>query len=175
VRAALLAQSELPDLSAFVEWDPTKECLATIEIRHDNPNDNRLRSERLAALNQYQTLARPLAHGVGARIVRSSYAIDVVPKGLSKSIGTRWVISAMLSRGPIKGPAWVLGDSPNDIEMLDALKASGVTDYRLCWLGAEAPPRIASTTYRPTVPFARGTMEFLDGLVAEKGTGREHD
>ena len=160
VVATLRALAEGP-LSRLLEWD-VKDCLATVEVRHDVA---RALGGRAAddALDEYQQLAEAVIAGSGCTARRATFAVDVVPDGLSKHDGTRAVLDRLTER-----PACVLviGDSPSDIEMANEVAARLDGPITFAWVGAAAAPDAAAgiRVVKTDVAYALGTLEALEAF-----------
>ncbi len=167
-RDRLRALVEEARFGALLEWDPSKVCIAAVEVRHDAA---RLAGQQAtdAALRAYARVAADLVADAGCCVRRTTFAVDVTPAGLTKHDGTRAVVSHTAMRPTV---AMAIGDSAGDAEIADELAASLDVPVLFAWVGPSAPPPLhrAVEVVRTAALFSRGTLEALDAFEARVST-----
>lgn len=154
------------DGAPFVEWDASKECMATVEARHGPGGDVEHRARTRAALDEYEREARLLAPPRGLDVQRATYAVDVAPPGLTKRVGAAWALDEFARLEAQVAELWVLGDSSGDVEMVRAAQDRGMPSVTFVWLGAgAATPPPGAAVIDPFQRFAAGTREVLTRLL----------
>jgi hypothetical protein len=150
----------------YLEWDATKEHMATVEARHGDPADDGHRDGTRQALGDYQHDAEQLALPRGYRVTRATYAVDVTAHGLTKRVGAEWALEQLVSVGSSATGVVVLGDSGGDVVMARAAVECGFRGVWFVWLGeAEMPSVNGAVMIRPSSPFGDGTREALGALL----------
>lgn len=167
LRAELRQRSLDADLAPFVEWDETKECMATVEARHGADGDATHRERTQWALDRYLDRARRLATPRGLNVLRATYAVDVTARDLTKRVGAAWAIARFTDRGADLSEIRVFGDSSGDLEMVDVARERGAGRVAFVWLGAgPAPDQAGADVISPGARFALGAREVFAQILA---------
>ncbi len=158
VRGRLEAYSDL------LEWDATKECIATLEARHAQAKRYGPGAVA-AALAEFGGAIEPLLATADCTARTSTYTLDVLPAALSKRVGARRVIDLLREDANLES-AVVLGDSPGDVEIAEQALAEGLRDVEFVWLGEGEEPLQPPTVrlVRPRRPYSRGALLYLRSM-----------
>jgi phosphoglycolate phosphatase-like HAD superfamily hydrolase len=164
-----LAQAVHERVQAFsdlLEWDATKECIATFEARHAQAK-RRGQGAVAAALSGFQGAIEPLLAAADCTARLSTYTLDVLPAALSKRVGARRVIDLLREDANLES-AVVLGDSPGDVEIAEQALAEGLRDVEFVWLGEGDQPLLPPPVrlVRPRRPYSRGALLYLRSMRA---------
>ena len=164
-----LAEAVRGRLGAFadlLEWDATKECIATLEARHAQTK-RRGPDATAAALSGFGAAIEPLLATADCVTRTSTYTLDVLPAALSKRVGARRVIDLLREEANLES-AVVLGDSPGDVEIAEQALAEGLRDVVFVWLGEGDQPLPPPTVrlVRPQRPYSRGALLYLRSMRA---------
>jgi hypothetical protein len=166
LRAALNDLATAPTRSRFIEWDASKERMATVEACHGASDDHEHRSRTQEMLDAYFDDAQRLAVHRGFNVVRATYAVDVTPPGLTKRVGAEWALQQFASSRACANVV-VLGDSGGDVDMARAALDRGIANVTFMWLGESAAPSLhGAALIQPAAPFGAGTQELLSSLLA---------
>jgi hypothetical protein len=166
LRASLMEAATAPHRDRFIEWDASKERMATVEARHGADSDDRHRIRTREVLHDYFQEAERLALPLGLNVVAATYAVDVTSPGLTKRVGADWALEQFASTRAGPSAVVVLGDSGSDIAMAHAAVERGVPSVRFVWLGERSAPSLAGAkVVQPSTPFGAGTREALSLLL----------
>ena len=162
VRERLRALAAEPRFTELLEWDPTKTCIAAVEVRHETAREAGARATD-AALREYAGQATVLVAGEGCGVRRTTFAVDITPPRLTKHDGTRAVVAYLAARPTV---ALAIGDSAGDAEIAEELAASLDVPVVFAWVGPTAPPRLRHPVevVRTNALFARGALEAIDAF-----------
>lgn len=164
VRAPLEALAAEPRFAPLLEWDATKACGAGVEVRHAVAQ-GALAHDGDAALDAYAERAAALVAGADCAVRRTTFAVDVTSRRLTKHDGTRSVLARLVAAPAM---AFAIGDSDGDAEMAEELAASLDVPVAFAWVGPSEPPPLPGgvAVLRTEAHFARGALEALDMLEA---------
>ena len=151
IRARIRRESARFPLLSF---DETKESFVSLEIRHGaivSPDVEREANQQLDDACEYFSVRYP-----GLSVMRTLYAVDVLPRGIGKASGARRALELM---GSVR-EALVIGDSAADIQMGEELARRGIR-FRFYYVGEQQTPPVAFEVRKPSRCYAEGTLEVL--------------
>lgn len=167
LRAELRQLTLAADMEPFVEWDESKECMATVEARHGADGDVAHRERTQWALDRYLDHAMRLAAPRGLNVLRATYAVDVTARGLTKRVGAAWAIDRFAERDADLSEIRIFGDSSGDLEMVDVARERGAGRVAFVWLGpGPAPDPAGADLISPGARFAAGAREAFAQILA---------
>lgn len=167
LREALRRLTLATDAEPFLEWDESKECMATVEARHGDSGDDTHRERTQAALDRYLEGAVRLAAPRGLNVLRATYAVDVTAPGLTKRVGAAWALEQFSAGGPGPSEVLVFGDSAGDVEMVRVARERGAARVGFVWLGrGPAPAAPGAHVVSPGARFGAGAREAFAELLA---------
>jgi|GEM_PF-3393141 len=138
-------------------FDETKESFVSLEVRHDaliSPSMEAEANRQLDIAAGYFSTRYPEFN-----VVRTLYAIDILPKGLDKASGIKRALE--LAGGVVE--VLVLGDSPADLLMGEELMNQGVK-FKFYYLGEQPVPPALFEVKKPSSRYAEGAHEVLSGI-----------
>ena len=164
-REQLRALADEPAFAELLEWDATKHCLACVEVRHAVA---RVAGPDAvdAALAGYAARAGEIVAGLDALVRRTTFAVDVGPRGLTKHLGTRAVLRPGAGEPSV---AIALGDSDGDREMAEELSEQFTAPVVFAWVGDAPPPALPQDVELIRTPgmYAEGALEAL-GILQDR-------
>lgn len=148
----------------IVEWDATKECVATFELRHEIAS-SLSRDVATQALDEVLGICQRTVDNLAPRpeVLKATYAVDVIPKGISKAGAAKWVLNVIKQDRCCE--VHVFGDSPGDAVMVQGCHDAGFKRVTFYWLGEGAPPEVHSSEFvQPPRSYDQGARWALEKL-----------
>ncbi|WP_053362846.1 HAD hydrolase family protein [Bacillus sp. FJAT-27251] len=166
VKDELYHISQNQEFKGLIEWDDTKESMATVESVHGEPGDDDHLKKTSGALKKYAEKVREIAGKHDKKVVVSTYGVDVIPPDLSKKIGAIWVLGQASFK---QQPVYVFGDSKSDFVIAETASGCGADEVTFFWVGEGDIPESESNEIQsknPSEKFAAGTEEILKKLLS---------
>lgn len=147
-----------------VFYDPDKEIMISIEAQH------LMRAAQYdiveKGLKEAEHILKELAtHNNALEYQRTTYACDLVPRGLNKAYGARFILDNI---GFTPQHAYLLGDSPSDLLLADVMLERTIP-YTMFYVGDPSMLATQKEKYSFQLPkdgrYDQGTLEILQSLL----------
>ncbi len=157
-------QAKMEGISGVL-FDSEKEVMISVEADHSMEDTPSLIADGLAWAEAI--LKAEAASDPALEYQRTTYACDLVPKGLNKAYGARYIIDSL---GFIPDQVDLIGDAPSDLLLADPLIEKNIP-YLMHYVGEEK--KLAHTEldryaiHFSSAKYDKGTIEIFEQMLRE--------